>query len=97
VTAETRSDTNDTPARRPGRLLLAGLALGCAFDLLFNGKLPGIFGAHLHPPAVGRAGSGHPLGNGHTHRCQGVNLWLPAALLFFAVMCCIGPAAFSCS
>jgi Domain of unknown function (DUF4153) len=91
VTAETKPEPTGTPARRPGRLLLAGLALGCAFDLLFNGKLPGIsvpiFAVLL---LVGLALAVR----WETARLKAANLWLPAALLFFAVMSFVRASGF---
>ena len=94
MTAETRSDTNDTPARRPGRLLLAGLALGCAFDLLFNGKLPGISVPIFTLLLLAGLALAIRWETATLTGVKAVNLWLPAALLFFAVMCCIRASGF---
>lgn len=69
--------------RHPRRVLLAGLGLGLAFDLLFNGNLPGlsvlIFACLL---IAGLA----LVCRWEGARIMGTNLWLPAALLFFAAM-----------
>ena len=74
------------PVRSPARLLLAGLALGCAFDVLFNGKLPGIsvpiFALLLVAVlllALRWEGA----------RALLANAWLFVALLFFASMCAV--------
>jgi hypothetical protein len=72
--------------RYPQRLLLAGLALGCTFDLLFNGKLPGISVALFC--LVLLLGLLFAL-RWEEARALGANLWLPAALLFFATMCMV--------
>jgi len=68
---------------RPLRLLLAGLALGGAFDLLFNGKLPGIsVGIWALLLLVGL----FLAVRWENARTVAANLWLPAGLLFFAAM-----------
>lgn len=69
--------------RYPLRLVLVGLALGAVFDLLFNGKLPGISLVVFAGLLLG--------GLALTVRWEAAprlaaNLWLPAAVLFFAVM-----------
>lgn len=72
--------------RQPTRLLLLGLFLGFAFDLLFNGKMPGVSVPLFALLLV--------LGLALTLRWEaasaiGSNLWLPAALLLFAAMTAI--------
>jgi len=88
---EEKSEGKGIAARHPGRLLLAGLALGYAFDLLFDGKLPGIsvpiFALVL---LVGLALATR----WEATRITGANLWLPAALLFFAVMSFVRASGF---
>ncbi len=77
--------------RHPWRLLLAGLALGCAFDLLFDGKLPGI----SVPIFALLLLAGLALATRwETAAIKGANLWLPAALLFFAVMSFVRASGF---
>lgn len=74
------------PARHPTRLLLAGLALGCAFDVLFNGKLPGISVPLFALLLMG----GLLLAlRWEGARALAANAWLPVALLFFAAMCAL--------
>ncbi len=69
--------------RHPSRLVILGLALGAAFDLLFNGKPPGISlvifaGLLLAGLALAVRWEAAPR--------LAANLWLPAAVLFFAAM-----------
>ncbi len=69
--------------RHPLRLLIIGLVLGAAFDLLFNGKPPGISlvifaGLLLAGLALAVRWEAAPR--------LPANLWLPAAVLFFAAM-----------
>ncbi len=69
--------------RHPLRLVVIGLALGAAFDLLFNGKLPGVSlvifaGLLLGGLALAVRWEAAPR--------LAANLWLPAAVLFFAAM-----------
>ena len=91
MTTETKPEPNDMIARHPARLLLAGLALGCAFDLLFNGKLPGI----SVPIFTLLLLAGLALAaRWESARLKGVNLWLPVALLFFAVMSFVRASGF---
>jgi hypothetical protein len=69
--------------RQPIRIVLSGLGLGLAFDLLFNGKLPGI----SVPLFALLLLSGVALTlRGEGVRALRANLWLPVALLFFAGM-----------
>jgi len=78
-------------ARHPGCSLLAGLALGYAFDLLFDGKLPGI----SVPIFVLLLLAGLALATRwEAARVTAANLWLPAALLFFAVMSFVRASGF---
>jgi hypothetical protein len=69
--------------RSPSRLLLAGLALGVAFDVLFNGHSLGI--SALIFAVLLLAGLALVL-RWEKSRLLGANLWLPATLLFFAAM-----------
>ena len=69
--------------RHPLRFLVAGLALGWLFDLLFYGKLPGI--SLLIFSLALLAAVGLALRSEGTQAIRG-NLWLPALLLFFAAM-----------
>jgi hypothetical protein len=70
-------------SKRASRLLLAGLALGVLFDVLFNGPMLGIslfiFAAALV------IGLGLAL-RWERAAVEPINLWLPAGLLFFAAM-----------
>jgi hypothetical protein len=89
---EAKSEGKDMTTRHPGRLLLAGLALGVAFDLLFNGKLPGIsvpIFALVLLVGLGLAT------RWEMARITGANLWLPVALLFFAIMSFVRASGFS--
>jgi hypothetical protein len=91
VAMEEKSEGKDMTARHPGRLLLAGLALGCAFDLLFDGKLPGI----SVPIFALLLLAGLALATRwETAKIRGVNLWLPAALFFFALMSFVRASGF---
>src|SRR5690606_10019710 len=76
---------------RPGRVLLAGLALGCAFDLLFDGKMLGIsvpiFALLLLAGLI-------LVARWERARLHAANLWLPAALLFFAIMSFVRASGF---
>ena len=91
MTTETGSEGNGMTARHPGRLLLAGLALGCAFDLLFDGKLLGI---SVPIFAVLLLAGLALVARWETARIRTANLWLPAALLFFAVMSFVRASGF---
>lgn len=73
----------DITLRHPSRLLLAGLVLGFAFDLLFNGKQLGISVAIFAFLLLGGLVLAMRWENA---RAMSGNLWLPAALLFFAAM-----------
>lgn len=69
--------------RHPLRLLVIGLALGAAFDLLFNGKLPGV--SLVIFAGLVLIGLAAVIRWEHA-RGLAANLWLPAAVLFFAAM-----------
>jgi hypothetical protein len=80
---EETSMAPSTLLRHPMRLLLCGLALGIVFDALFNGRP---LGANVPLFALlVVAGLALVLGWERTRPLVG-NLWLPAALLFFAAM-----------
>ncbi len=88
---EEESEEKEVTARHAGRLLLAGMVLGCAFDLLFDGKLPGIsvpIFAVLLLAGLALAA------RWETARLRAANLWLPAALLFFAFMSFVRASGF---
>ena len=88
---EEKPEEKDLTARHPGRLLLAGLALGCAFDLLFDGKLLGIsvpIFALLLLAGLALAA------RWEMARLPAANLWLAAALLFFAIMSFVRASGF---
>jgi len=91
MATDDKPEGKDMPARHPGRLLLAGLVLGYAFDLLFDGKLPGIsvpiFALVL---LAGLA----LVTRWEAASVTRANLWLPAALLFFAVMSFVRASGF---
>ena len=93
--------------RHPWRLVIAGLALGWLFDLLFYGKQPGVsllifslallagLGVALRSEAASTSWLNRALGlslRGGRQPDEAIpaairgNLWLPAALLFFAAM-----------
>jgi hypothetical protein len=74
---------NGLMLRHPARLLLVGLGLGAAFDLLFNGKPLGI--SVLLFAALLLGGLWLAI-RWEEVQDVGRNLWLPAALLFFAAM-----------
>lgn len=69
--------------KHPWRLVAAGLALGWLFDLLFYRKLPGISLVIFSAALLGALGLAL---RSEGARALRANLWLPAALLFFAAM-----------
>jgi hypothetical protein len=78
---EEQPEAQGSGVRHSLRLLLAGLALGIAFDLLFNGKLPGISVPIFAILVL--------VGLALALRWEGArplaaNVWLPLTLLFFA-------------
>ncbi|MBN1139484.1 MAG: DUF4173 domain-containing protein [Anaerolineae bacterium] len=81
-------------ARRPGRLLLAGLALGFAFDLLFDGKMLGISVPIFALLLLAGLALALRWEMATLRSVNGANLWLPAGLLFFAVMSFVRASGF---
>jgi len=69
--------------KRASRLLLAGLALGLLFDVLFNGPMLGV--SLFIFAAVLLLGLGLAL-RWERAAVEPINLWLPAGLLFFAAI-----------
>ena len=88
---EEKPEEKNVTTGRPGRVLLAGLALGCAFDLLFDGKMLGIsvpiFALLLLAGLI-------LVARWERARLHAANLWLPAALLFFAIMSFVRASGF---
>jgi hypothetical protein len=70
-------------SKHASRLLLAGLALGVAFDVLFNGPLPGISLLIFAAALLVTLGAALRWARAPI---EPANLWLPAGLLFFAAM-----------
>lgn len=70
-------------SKHASRLLLAGLALGVVFDVLFNGPLPGISLLIFAAALLVTLGAALRWARAPI---EPANLWLPAGLLFFAAM-----------